>query len=95
MANTDKTTAAKKLISLLNRKKECNCGGSCCSSKQAAISTLGGIGSNFKAMKPSAINFSDVSNKPTPKPQLGDKKGNMYLNNYTTNKSVLGPGVFP
>lgn len=80
MDNKEEKSPAKKIITLLKKEKSCSCGCDSCV-KKAAISTLGYIGSNFKKLKPSSINYNDVSSKPMKRKQLGQQDNNMYLNN--------------
>ncbi len=83
MSQEDKSKPVAKLVKMLEHKDKakCDCGGSCCT-KKAAISTLGNIGSRMHSLKPSVIRPNDLSSKPTPKRQLGDKGDNVFLNNY-------------
>ena len=80
MDNKEEKSPAKKIITLLKKEKSCSCGCDSCV-KKAAISTLSQIGSNFKRLKPSAINPNDISSKPMKQKQLGQQDNNMYLNN--------------
>lgn len=80
MDNKEEKSPAKKIITLLKKEKSCSCGCDSCV-KKAAISTLGQLGSNFKRLKPSAINPNDISSKPMKQKQLGQQDNNMYLNN--------------
>lgn len=88
----DKSKSAKKIVDLLNHKKECECGGSCCN-KTAAISNLGPVGSGFKPLRPSSISFRDISSKPMPQKQLGQKENNIFLNNYTLQQAIPGANI--
>ena len=92
MADKEDNSPAKKMLTLLKKEKSCSCGCDSCV-KKAAISTLGQIGSNFKRLRPSAINPSDISSKPMKQKQLGQQDNNMYLNNNSSitpvNNSVL------
>ena len=79
-----KLDAISKMAGLLSTES-CDCR-DCI--KEAAISTLGNIGSNFKKMKPSAINSSDISSNPMRQKQLGDKNNTVNLNNYSLQQPI-------
>lgn len=87
MADNKKTEAVKKLLTLITGVDHCNCtkGGP---SKSAAIGNLGYVGSNMKKLKPTSINYKDVSPKPMPQKQLGEEQNNNIMNNFTLSKVV-------
>lgn len=72
--------------------------------KKAVFTNLGPIGGNFKSLKPSAIDHSDISSKPMQAKQLGQPQNNRFLNqtallnnraNGTLNKSATSFDVSP
>lgn len=79
-----KLDAIRKMAGLLSTES-CDCR-DCI--KEAAISTLGNIGSNQKKLKPSAINSNDISSNPMRQKQLGDKTNNVYLNNNSLQQPI-------
>ncbi len=87
MADKSKVEAVKKLMTLLTGVDHCNCttGGT---SKRAALGNLGAVGSNTKKLKPTSVNYRDVSPKPMPQQQLGQAQSDNILNNFTLQRHV-------
>lgn len=66
------------------------------SRKQAAIATLGSLGnglSQFKSFRPSVISPKDISAKPLPQKQLGQRENNRFLQQTELLKGQLGGNV--
>lgn len=78
MANNDKLEAVKKMLTLLTGYDFCNCtkGGP---AVKSAMGNLGYVGSNNKKMKPSILNYKNISPNPMAQKQLGDKEDNPFL----------------